>query len=152
MSYGTSHSPPEVFSIFAILFRRIIKILLAFQLIHILDIIQKINVYRRNISVLNCEVITVSSRLIVRKCVSIGIKSYHKAITVGTFLIKFIYRQFIWSTNHRFKSNTCIVCIIEFQYFCLGIIYRNRDIEAPVTFIFVVASIPSIFFSSSSDH
>ena len=77
----------KFFPFLSIFFRRIIKILLPLQFIHILDIIQEINIYCRNIPVLNCEVITVSSRLIVWKCVSASLSPFFAFRIKTSFIV-----------------------------------------------------------------
>ena len=124
----------------------IVVIIRSLQLIHVLSIVQNVDVNRGNISVLDCKIIAVSSRIIIWKFISVGIKCNHKAVTVRAILIKLIYSQLIWCTNYRFKANTCIICIVQFQNLSLRIVYCNRNIKVPVTFIFVVARICSIFF------
>ena len=124
----------------------IVVIIWSLQFIHVLSIVQNVDVNRGNISVLDCKIIAVSSRIIIWKFVSVGIKSNHKTVTVRAILIKLIYGQLIWCTDYRFKANTCIICIVQFQNLGLRIVYCNRNIKVPVTFIFVVARICSIFF------
>ena len=107
----------------------IVVIIRSLQFIHVLNIVQNIDVNGGNISVLNCKIIAVSGRIIIWKLISIGIKSNHKAVTVRAILIKLIYGQLIWCTDYRFKANTCIICIVQFQNLGLRIVYCNRNIN-----------------------
>ena len=110
----------------------IVVIVRSLQFIHVLNIVQNVDVNGGNISVLNCKIIAVSGRIIIWKLISIGIKSNHKAVTVRAILIKLIYGQLIWCTDYRFKANTCIICIVQFQNLGLRIVYCNRNIKVPV--------------------
>lgn len=100
MSYDISHSPlKKSFSISVHLFCRIIKFCCPLQFIHILDIIRNKYLLSRNIPVLNCRSYTVSSRLIIWKCVSrLASRATMKQSLLDRFLIKFIYRQFLRRT------------------------------------------------------
>lgn len=124
----------------------IIVIIRSLQFIHVLSIIQNVDINCGNVSVLDCKNIAVSGRIIIWKFISVRVKRYHKTITVRAVFIKLIYGQLIWCTNYRFKANTCIICIVQFQNLGLRIVYCNRNIKVPVTFIFVVARICSILF------
>ena len=122
----------------------VVVVVFAFELVHILDIVQNVDIDGRNVSVLDCEDVAVSDGIVVWKFVSVSIKGYHETVAVGAFFVKFIYGQFVWGTDHRFETNACIVCVVEFHDFGLGIVYCDRDVEVPVTFVFVVAGIRSI--------
>ena len=124
----------------------IVVIIRSLQFIHVLSIIQNVDINCGNVSVWDCKNIAVSGRIIIWKFISVRVKRYHKTITVRAVFIKLIYGQLIWCTNYRFKANTCIICIVQFQNLGLGIVYRNRNVKTPVAFIFVVARICSIFF------
>lgn len=77
----------------------VVVVVFAFELVHILDIVQNVDIDGGNVSVLDCEDVAVSDRIVVWKFISVGIEGYHEAVAVGAFFVKFIYGQFVWGAN-----------------------------------------------------
>lgn len=69
----------------------VVVVVFAFELVHILDIVQNVDIDGGNVSVLDCEDVAVSDRIVVWKFISVGIEGYHEAVAVGAFFVKFIY-------------------------------------------------------------
>ena len=79
----------------------VVVVVFAFELVHILDIVQNVDIDGGNVSVLDCEDVAVSDRIVVWKFISVGIEGYHEAVAVGAFFVKFIYGQFVWGCESR---------------------------------------------------
>ncbi len=63
----------------------VVVVVFAFELVHILDIVQNVDIDGRNVSVLDCEDVAVSDGIVVWKFVSVSIKGYHETVAVGAF-------------------------------------------------------------------
>ena len=68
---------------------------LAFQLVHVLYIVQNINIDGGNVPVLNSKVVGAAVGIVVGKLISIGIQRHHKTIAVRALLIELVDSQLI---------------------------------------------------------